>query len=108
MQLIIEKISSQNILIFREITKNLTKYNVSGGFIWKDGAGERVFYQRINDLKRGIIRVDFRFYMILKMKMNISNNDLKEFIKEKLWINNRINAEEIYLTPIPLMHNIIN
>jgi hypothetical protein len=92
MRLIIEKISAERVLVFRELTKYLTKYKMdNGGFVWKNKNEEWILYQDEQDLKNGDISINYcEIWSIFESKFNMNYEQIQEFTKERLWLDRKI------------------
>jgi hypothetical protein len=100
MRLIIEKVSAEKVLIFRELTKNLTKYKLGNGrFIWKNRKKEWILFQGEQDLKNGVIWIHHsKVWSIFENRFNMNYKQIQEFTKERLWLDRkiRVNTTNIF------------
>lgn len=97
MRLIIEKISAERVLFFRELTKDLIKYKMydveldDKGFIWRNGEGLWILYQEKQDLKNGKIWINYSIiWSFFEKEFNMNDHQIIEFLKERLWLDKKI------------------
>lgn len=112
MRLIIEKVSAEKVLVFRELTKNLTKYKLGNGvFGWKNKKEEWILHQDEQDLKNGVICINYwKVWLVFEKEFNMNRKQIQGFTKERLWLDRkiRVNTTEysISITPCGLWLNI--
>jgi hypothetical protein len=92
MRLIIEKISAEKVLVFRELTKDLTEYKLdNGGFVWKNRKENWILSQDEQDLKNGVIWIDyFKIWSVFEKEFNMNYKQIQEFTKERLLLDRKI------------------
>jgi hypothetical protein len=95
MRLIIEKISSERVLVFRELTKNLTQYKLdNGGFFWENKKEECILHQDEQDLKNGVIYINYwKVWLVFEKEFNMDYKQIQEFTKERLWLDRKIGVK---------------
>jgi hypothetical protein len=92
MRLIIEKVSVEKVLVFRELTKDLTKYKMDNGeFVWKNKKEEWILHQDEEDLENGDIWINYsKVWSVFENKFNMNHKQIQKFTKERLWLDRKI------------------
>jgi hypothetical protein len=96
-KLLLEKKSSQKVLMFKELTRELIKEHIAGGgIVWKNKKGDWIFYQNEEDLKIGIIWIHYnRVWLVFQTEFNMSQQHIRYFTKKRLWLDKKIRVNEV-------------
>jgi hypothetical protein len=91
-KLLIEKISSQKVLRFRELTKDLVKHKLDDvNFIWRNKKGVWILYQDEQDLKNGKIWINYsEVWSFFEIEFNMNYQKIQRFTKQRLWLDKKI------------------
>jgi hypothetical protein len=98
MRLMIEKISSERVLMFKELTENLIKSKMFiGGFEWENKEGKWILFQGVNDLKNGYIFINYReVWSFFEIGFNMNYQQIQEFMKERLRLDKKIRVNTTF------------
>jgi hypothetical protein len=94
-QLILESKSSQKILFFKELIKDLTRYKKNKETIWKNKNGHKIIIQPIE--KELIYWISYKVvWSTLQENFNMQSFEVREFIKKRLSIEKKIEIKEVH------------
>lgn len=101
--MLLEKKSSQKVLMFKELTRELIKEHIAEegvvwSVVWKNKKGKWILFKRGEyNLKNENIFINYDFWSVFEKQFNMNQQQIEYFITKRLWLDKKIKVNTIML-----------